>query len=301
MTTKGTDMGSFHWLPNWTDDVIEVSRLQRIGRRPTMRHYLVDLWHVRHFILEEARGRSFQMVRGTILGRLWLLVEPFINTAMYLVVFGFLLPTGRNIENFLGYLFVGSIMFTAIQRSFAPAGGIIRAGQGLVRSFSFPRAALVVSFAIRNLINTLPAIVAMLGFIMVAGDRVTPTIHWLAFPLVVLLMTVFNLGLSFAVASWTARVPDLKFVWQLSSTFWFMVSGVFFDASRYHAHPTVGFIMEANPAFMMLSMSRDLLLYQRWPSGTMWLHLCAWAFGLLVIGFLVFWRSEESYGTLNER
>ena len=301
MTSHGRDAEPFPWSPNWTFDVVEVFRLQRIGRRPPLHLYLAQLWHLRHFIVEEARGRSFQSVRGTILGRIWLLLEPFINTAMYLVVFGFLLPTGRTIDNFLGYLFVGSIMFTAIQRNFAPAGGIIRAGQGLIRSFTFPRAALVLSFAVRNLINTLPAIVAMLGFIMVAGDRVRPTVHWLAFPLVMALMFLFNLGLSFIVAACTARLADLKFIWQLVSTFWFMVSGIFFDASRYYAHPAVETVMQGNPAFVVLTMGRDLLLYQRWPAAEAWIQFGAWSFLLLGIGFLAFWRSEESYGVLNDR
>ena len=78
----------------------------------------------------------------------------------------------------------------------------------------------------------LPAIVAMVLFITVAGDQVLPTIHWLTFPGVLALMFVFNLGLSFLVAALTAHLPDLKFIWQLASTFWFMLSGVFFPQSQ---------------------------------------------------------------------
>lgn len=301
MTRRGKDELAFPWLPGWTVGDIEALELRKIGNRPWLGRYLSELWRLRHFIVDEARGKSFESVRGTVLGRIWLLVEPFINAAMYLIVFGILLPTGRDIENFLGYLFVGSIMFTAIQRNFAPAGDIIRGAQGLIRSFTFPRAALVLSFAIRNLINTLPAIFAMVLFITVAGDRVVPSIHWLAFLGVLALMLVFNLGLSFLVAALTAHLPDLKFIWQLASTFWFMISGIFFDASRYYSHPAITFIMESNPAYVLLTMARQVLLYQQFPTPFMWQYFSAWAAGLFVIGFLVFWLSEESFGALNDR
>jgi len=280
---------------------VEALELRKIGNRPRLDHYVHELWRLRHFIIEEARGKSFQSVRGTVLGRIWLLIEPFINAAMYLVIFGILLPTGRGIDNFLGYLFVGSIMFTAIQRNFAPAGDIIRGAQGLIRSFTFPRAALVFSFAIRNLINTLPTIAAMALFITVAGDRVLPSIHWLAFLGVLALMFIFNLGLSFLVAALTAHLPDLKFIWQLASTFWFMLSGVLFDVSRYYSHPAIAFVMESNPAYVLLTMARHVLLYQQFPTLFMWQYFSAWALGLFAVGFLVFWLSEESYGALNGR
>lgn len=301
MTRRRKNELAFPWLPVWTVGDIEALELRKIGNRPWLGHYLSELWRLRHFIVDEARGKSFESVRGTVLGRIWLLVEPFINAAMYLIVFGILLPTGRDIENFLGYLFVGSIMFTAIQRNFAPAGDIIRGAQGLIRSFTFPRAALVLSFAIRNLINTLPAIFAMVLFITVAGDRVVPSIHWLAFLGVLALMLVFNLGLSLLVAALTAHLPDLKFIWQLASTFWFMISGIFFDASRYYSHPAITFIMESNPAYVLLTMGRRVLLYQQFPTPFMWQYFSAWAAGLFVIGFLVFWLSEESFGALNDR
>ncbi|MFT3942383.1 MAG: ABC transporter permease [Ancrocorticia sp.] len=301
MRQRGRNEIAFPWLPELTMGDLEAQGLRPIGNRPGLGRYVRELWRLRHFIVEEARGKSFQSVRGTVLGRIWLLIEPFINAAMYLVMFGILLPTGRGIDNFLGYLFVGSIMFTAIQRNFAPAGDIIRGAQGLIRSFTFPRAALVFSFAIRNLINTLPALVAMLLFITVAGDRVWPSIHWLAFAPVLALMFVFNLGLSFLVAALTAHLPDLKFIWQLASTFWFMLSGVFFDVSRYYSHPAITFVMESNPAYVLLTMGREVLLYQRFPTPDMWQYFSAWALGLFALGFLVFWFSEESYGALNDR
>ena len=87
----------------------------------------------------------------------------------------------------------------------------------------------------------------------------------------------------------------------LFSFFALLVSGIFFDASRYYAHPAVETVMQGNPAFVVLTMGRDLLLYQRWPAAEAWIQFGAWSFLLLGIGFLAFWRSEESYGVLNDR
>jgi teichoic acid transport system permease protein len=54
--------------------------------------------------------------------------------------------------------------------------------------------------------------------------------------------------------------------------------------------------MKINPMFQVLDISRDLLLYGQTPEARSWLVLAAWAVGMLLVGFIVFWRGEESYG-----
>jgi teichoic acid transport system permease protein len=47
---------------------------------------------------------------------------------------------------------------------------------------------------------------------------------------------------------------------------------------------------------MVLDAARDCLLYGVVPEMSTWVGLGAWAAGALVVGFLVFWQAEESYG-----
>lgn len=280
---------------------VPVWNMKRIGIRPSIREYLRQLWKLRHFIRLEAQGRAFQNARGTVLGRVWIIVEPFLNAAVYLVIFGLLLKTGRGIDNFLGYLMVGSIVFTVTSQSFAPAAGIITSGKSLIESFTFPRATLVLSFSYQNFLNALPGYGILFVAIIILPTHALPYWTWLFFPAVIFLQLLFNVGLSFLVAALTSYIPDLKFIWRLVSSFWFLGTGIFFSIERWVGHPTVAACMEANPAYVLLTISRNMLLYRNLSSASLWAYFTTWAVGLLVVGFVVFWRNEEHYGEHNDR
>lgn len=280
---------------------LDVTGLVHVGVRPSISSYLKEMWQLRHFIREEAKGQAFQKSKGMILGRIWLLLEPFFNASIYLVMFGLVLKTGRGIDNILGYVMIGSILFSYFQVSLGPAASIITQGYGLIKSFTFPRASLVLSFALRNLYNALPTFVLMAIMIMVMPTHALPSVHWLLVSAAIALQAIFNLGLSFFVASITRRIPDFVFVWSLISSLWFFASGVFFSVNRWVTQPFIAAAMEANPAYVLLTICRDLMLYQTWPDLSMWLYFGAWAFGLLFVGFVLFWQNEESYGTLPAR
>lgn len=271
-------------------------RLSPVSTRPSLGRYLRQLWQRRHFILADARAKSFQTTRGTLLGRAWLLLNPFFNAFIYLIVFGFVLQVSRGIENFVGYVVIGVSFFSFLQKALNSGGAIIPNSVNLMRSFSFPRAALVISWSIRSLLDFLPVVVATMAFIALMPPNAGPAWTWALFPLVLLLGWLFTMGLAFFTASLTARAPDLKFIWPLIGRFWFYTSGVFFSIDRYDSHPAIHSVMEANPGYHFLKMSRDTLIYSTAPAPSDWLHMAIWAVGFVVVGFVFFWRHEESYG-----
>lgn len=276
--------------------IYNVTDMKRIGVRQPIFSYLRETWALRHFIVAEARGQAFQNSKGMILGKIWLVLEPFFNATIYLVVFGLVLRTGRGIDNILGYILVGSILFSYFQASLAPAATLMVQGKALIQSFTFPRATLVFAFALRNLYNQLPTMAMMLIMVIIVPEHAVPSVHWLGVPTVFVLQVIFNLGLSFFIVALTTRVTDLVFVWRLVSAFWLFTSGIFFSVARWVSHPVVAAIMEANPAYVLMTMARDMILYQQWPDTSQWLYFTVWAFGLLIVGFVLFWQNEESYG-----
>lgn len=282
-------------------DVVDVSGMKAIGVRPNLSTYMRQLWQLRHFIHEQARGKAFRNSRGTILGRLWILIEPFLNSAIYIVLFGMILHLDRGIPNFVGYMFVGSIIFMFCRSTLGTSGEIMQQSTPLLQSFTFPRATIVVAHIEMLTLNALSQYTVMLIGVLFVGDGARPSIHWFAFPLIVVLQIIFNLGLAFFVSALTSRIPDLKFIWRLVAIFWFYGSGIFFSVSRFVTHPVVASLMEANPGYVLLTISRDLILYNQMPPLSMWFYFIVWSIGLLIVGGFLFWRNEENYGAKNDR
>ncbi|MGV0379118.1 ABC transporter permease [Corynebacterium lehmanniae] len=277
-------------------NLIEVddTYLRRLSARPGLGKYLAQLWQRRHFIWAEARNKAFSRGRDMYLGRAWIVLQPILDTAVYILVFGVVLNISKNIDYFIGYLVIGVIFFNFITRGLNSGAGLIQSSKGMISSFSFPKAALPISLTVKQLLdNVAPALVGLLIAFLYHG--LTPSLAILTVPVFFLMIHLFSLGAMLIVARITAFVPDLK---ALVSTFTrglFFVSGVFFDIHRFDSNETIQSIMLANPAYQFLTAVREATIYQTVPPLGRWLYLAAWTFGLLIIGLIFFWEAEERY------
>ena len=278
--------------------IVDDTALRPVSFRPPLKDYLEDLWNRRHFIWEEAKGKSSTNNRDMILGRAWNVLSPLLNSAMYGVIFGLLLKTSRGIDNFIGYLIIGLVFFGFMSQGLNGGAGLIQSSKGLVSSFKFPRAALAFSLTTKNFLqNITPALVAIFfGLAFQFPDVLKPS-ALLVVPIFIL-MHVFSCGLSLVVARMTAFIPDLKALLTFVSRAWFYTSGVFFSIDRFTSNATVQAILELNPAFHFLQSVRGVVLYSEMPSLKIWAYMIASAFGMLTIGIIFFWRAEARYSNV---
>jgi teichoic acid transport system permease protein len=270
--------------------------LRDLYRRPPLADYLRQLWDRRHFIRADAHARVAGSTRGTVLGRTWLVLNPVLDGAAYFLIFGVLLQTSRGIPNFLGYLVVGVFLFRFTARCLTAGSQSLIAGRGLVRGFRFPRAALPVSAVYRETVSMVPVLAVMVLLVLGIPPLEQVTWRWLLLPAVLGLQLVFNLGLALTVARMTAQLPDVGQLVAFASRIWLYASGVFFAFDRFVDHPTLVRVLELNPLFVVLDMSRDLLLYATTPEATSWLLLAAWAGASLAGGLVFLWRRQDRYG-----
>lgn len=277
-------------------ETVKMDGLRPVGRRPSLPTYLGQLWGRRHFIVADSQARVTSGTRQLVLGNAWLVLKPLLDAAAYLVIFGLLLKTNRGIENFLGYLVIGVFMFGFTARCLNSGASSIAGGRNLIRSFTFPRVSLPIATVLRETLNIVPGYVTMMALVVVMPPHAEVTWRWLLFPAVFALQILFNLGVAMIAARLVAKVKDLTNVISFLTRFWLYGSAVFFSYDTFVDHPVILELMKINPMFQVLDISRDLLLYGQTPEVRSWLILGAWATGVLLIGFVFFWRGEESYG-----
>ncbi|WP_043496733.1 ABC transporter permease [Georgenia sp. SUBG003] len=274
----------------------DLSGLRPVGRRPPFVSYVRGLLQRRHFIVADARARALTRHRGTLLNNGWLVLQPLLNGVTFYVIFGLLLQTSRGIDNFVGYLLVGVFLFEFTSRCLNQGATAVAGGRNLVRAFTFPRASLPVAVVVREAFGMAPVLVTMAVLILAVPPHAPVTWLWLLFPAVLALQTVFNLGLALAAARVTAQLPDVRVLLGFVTRFWMYGSAVMFSYEQFVEDPTLLAVLELNPAYLVLDMSRDLLLYAAAPTADSWLVLAAWAVGTCAFGLWFFWRAEERYG-----
>lgn len=275
---------------------VSLRRLKRVGARLSFLDYLVSLWDYRHFIYYDAKARVSTNNEKDKLGSLWLVISPILNGLMFYFVMGILLKSGGAIENFVAYLIIGVFLFQFSTRAINSSSRAIFSNKNVIHAFKFPRAALVLAANIRELLLNIPVILTLLVLIIVLPPDEEISLKWFLLVPVIALQLIFNLGVGLIVARMAARYNDVNQVLSYAMRAWMYLSCMFFSIDRFSGMPVVMKIMEHNPLYQVLFMAREVLIYDSIPSWNSWIILSLWAFVMLSVGAVYFWKAEESYG-----
>jgi teichoic acid transport system permease protein len=274
----------------------QLRKLRPVGKRPPLGHYLADVWRHRAFIWGLATAQLRSAGGRDKLGNLWLVLSPLMNGLVYLLIFGLLLGTAKGVPNFVGYLVIGIFMFTYMSRAISQGGKSVSGNRKLVQTLAFPRAVLPLAEVLQQLVAVSVSLVAMLVIVLIAPPFEGISWRWLLILPAVALQTVFVAGLVLLFARLMAGMSDIGNLLPFALRGWLYLSGVFYAASRFDEHPTLKAVFEANPGHAFLTLVRDPVLYGRVPDLHTWTVAVAWAVPTLIIGFILFWRAEETYG-----
>lgn len=289
------DMGTGDQPPGQIQLVIDAANLSEVRHSLSLAEYLRALSKRKDFILADAKAKAFRTTKSYHWWRFWLVASPVLEALMYGAVFSLLLKTSRGIDNFVGFVIIGMTIFSVTSRMLMGGVGLLEANRSMIQTFAFPRAAVVISNALRYTYDTLPSVVvavlAALAFQLPAPPSWTVV---LVVPLYLLAIT-FGAGLMFIGARMTALIPDTRAILDLFVRGWMFASGIFYSMERYASDPTIYAVFTANPAYRFIHAFRQVVMWGEIPTMSEWAILGAWAIGTFVVGFLYFWRAENRY------
>jgi teichoic acid transport system permease protein len=275
--------------------------LHAAGQRPMLGAYLRQLWRYRHFTAAYANAQVVASITNTRLGRLWQVLTPLMNAAIYYFIFGVILGTSRGMDTsvFIAYLCTGLFIFHFTQTAVINGARSVSNNLGLIRALHFPRATLPIATTLTQAQNLLASMAVLVAIVLATGEKITPT--WLSAVPALALQTTFNLGLALILARVGAKIADVKQVLPFVLRTWMYGSGVLYSVELFAEHlpPTVAQIMLANPLLVYIELMRHALVASApdvVPLGRLWLLAAAWAVVVLIVGVIFFWRGEKEYG-----
>jgi len=275
---------------------LDPSGLEPVGVRPTLGDYLAQLWDRRHFIWTDARHRVATQNSRNRLGSLWLLLRPMLDALMYYLVFAVVLDVDRGVDNYPAYILIGVLMFRSTMRSISQGPNTLQSGKAMIRAFTFPRAALPISAEIRDAFQMLYTVPVVLVMIMVIPEHELPELTWLLIPVIFLFQFFLNLGISLVMSRVGFLLPDVTQLMTFVARLLMYTSGVIIPVDRFLDTPVFREFIQVNPIYHMITIYREALMDGTIAAPEHWLILGAWAGGLTLIGFIVFWQGEETYG-----
>jgi teichoic acid transport system permease protein len=280
--------------------------LSKSAVRPPIHQYIKELWQRRHFMWTFASSKSISLYTAARLGQLWQVLTPLLNAGVYYLIFGVLLKTSRGLPDFIPFLVTGVFVFTFTQRSINTGAKSVLDNLSLIRALHFPRASLPFAYVILELQQLMMSLVVLFIIVLAMGEPLTA--HWLLLIPVILMQLSFNIGISLVVARLGAFARDITQLLPFILRTWFYFSGIIFSVAHleksFQSHPWVVKLLELNPGYVYVELSRTSLLakYRKYvedlhhPTVHLWWYAIFWAAVMFIGGFLFFYRAEERYG-----
>jgi len=239
-------------------------------------------------LVKELRARY----KRTVLGYAWSLLNPLAMAAIY-----FMLVTrvfALQIENYPLMLIGGLLPWQWFANSVNSSSMIFVANGGLIRRTSFPRAVLMISSSLNDLVHFLASIPVILGFMLWFG--VLPDARWLIFfPLLIAIQWAIIVGIGLFLASANMFFRDLERITSIFTTIWFYMTPIIYTREMLKGKQE--YILYANPVAGVMLGWRSLFMGE--PIDYM-LVLCslAWGVGLLSLGYLFYRRVQWRFAEL---
>ena len=280
------------------DDAIstpsDADRLIDLSAAPSTAAYLREVWRRREFAVvvpaQDLRAQNMD----TAMGQLWHLVNPALLVGVYFFIFGVVLDARRGVDNFLGFLIVGVVLFHLTQRVVQDAAVCMVRNLGLIRSIQFPRILLPVAAVNGQTFAFLPALGVALLALLATGERPSP--RWLLLIVVLAAVYVFNLGAALLVARIGASVRDLQRLLPHLFRLLFYASGVIFSVDAFVTSEAWRRVFAANPVYDFITCARWSLLGADIDRSVV-VGLVVWCAVLPVVGFLAFRGGERRFGS----
>ena len=262
---------------------------------PGLGDYLKSTWQRKDFIAELADARSTQQYSDSLLGRIWQLITPLLNAAIYYFIFGVLLGTSKGIENFTAFLVAGVFVFNFMQVTVTAASASIPKNSRLIKAIHFPKLVLPLATVVQQIQQYVVSLVVLLVIVLATGEPIT--LMWLTLPLVLAMQVLFTTGFALILARFGARSQDINQLLPFFTRTWRYVSGVFFSITIFTATMAnaVGTALLLNPGAVYIDLVRDSLMVSESSDPLIWIMGAVWAIVFFVVGLVYFYRGEKKY------
>lgn len=241
--------------------------------------------------------RDFKtLYKQTILGPLWLIINPLLTTIMFTVVFGNIANISTDGMPQIVFYMLGTTVWTYFSSCLTKTASTFTGNAAIFGKVYFPRLVTPISTVISGLINFGVQFLMFLGFMiyfMVKGSPIHPNLWILITPLLLVQLAALALGFGIIISSLTTKYRDLAVLVTFGVQLWMYATPVVYPASQIGGKLKA--LMMLNPVSPIVESFRYAFL----GSGSIpWNYLGISVITTLVVlfaGVVLFSRVEKTF------
>lgn len=258
---------------------------------------LKDVWRYRDLMMMYVKRNIVTVYKQTILGPLWLIVQPVLTTIMFMFVFGNL--AGLSTDGIPGALFYfsGIILWNYFSQCLTGTSGVFINNQGVFGKVYFPRLVVPMATTISNLIQFCIQfcvfLVIYVYYYVTMEVPITPNVYAFLLPVLVSLCAGLSLGFGIVFSSLTTKYRDLVFLLQFGVQLWMYATPVIYPLNSIPVDKQ--WIFQLNPMTSIIETFKYGALGVGVFSWGALLYSAIFMVFLLFVGIIIFNRIEKSF------
>lgn len=258
---------------------------------------LDEVWRYRELILLFTK-RSFKVAyKQTILGPLWLFINPFLTSIVYTILFGHIAGLSTDGSPQILFYLTGTTIWSFFSSCLSNNASTFIGNAGLFGKIYFPRLTVPLSNVLSAMIRlgiSMSMVLLLLVYYCIKGELSPHWSFWLLIPFILIWLGLFGMECGILISSMTTKYRDLSVLVSFGLSLWMYASPVVYPLSQLPEGWIRGLI-QYNPVSAPLELIRYALLGKgSLLPGSIFFSLLL----TLVLGFfsiLVFNRVERNF------
>lgn len=225
---------------------------------------LEEIYRNKKLMLSLIKREIALKYKGSIGGSAWAVLMPLFMLSIYTFVFSNIFKAKWGTHGydapkseFALILFIGVIAYNFLSECITRSPTIISSNPNYVKKVVFPLNVLPAVYVMSALFNALITLVVwIICYFLIIG---VPKITLLAFPLAMLPLVIFSLGLSYLLASLGTYIKDINQLTGLIATALMFLSPIFYPVSSVPV--SFQLVMKLNPLTPAVESLRDVMYW----------------------------------------
>lgn len=257
---------------------------------------LKEIWKYRDLIILFVKRDLTTNYKQTVLGPLWIIINPLLSTTVFTVIFGVIagIPTDGT-PQFLFYM-SGNILWNFFSSCLNRASGTFLGNARLFGKVYFPRLVMPISAILYNLINfmlqTAVYVILVIVYSLI-GANVHPNLLIILAPFLVLQTALLGTGMGLIISSITTKYRDLNVLVSFGVSLLMYITPVVYPISRVPEN--FRWLMLLNPVAPIVESYRYAFLGSGSFEWQFLLISLAVTLALLFWGVIVFNKVEKNF------
>jgi lipopolysaccharide transport system permease protein len=249
-----------------------------------------DLWEYRHLALGLVRRDFLLIYQQTILGPLWVLLQPILTLVTYILVFGKVVGMSTGQVPQALFYFAGIVLWNLFSDTFLGIAATFRDNAQLFSKVYFPRLIIPISRLGGYLMHfgiQFGLLILALGWYVLYRSMPLPSISSLLLvPIAVLLVGVISLGLGLLFSVLTAKYRDIAHLIGIGVRLFMFLTPIIYPISQVTSKWR--WVVQLNPLTPPFELFRRALFGQGTVQVAQLIYTSIFAVVLLLLSLLVF-------------